>query len=84
MEAQTITSSEKTIAVQIDGKEENISPYVLDILKSTNALIKEYGGFIELITFVRNYKMCRKLIESKKIYLKMLRTVFFIRYGIKA
>lgn len=84
MEVQAINSSEKNIMVQVDGKEEYISAFELEILTDTNALIKKHGGLIELITYIRNNKVCRKLIESKKIYLKLLRTVCFSRYGIKA
>ena len=84
MEVQAVNSSEKNIIVQVDGKEEYISPITLEILKSTNDLFEKHGGLIELITFIRNNKVCRKHIESKKIYLKLLRTVCFKRYGIKA
>ena len=84
MEVQAVNSSEKNIIVQVDGKEEYISSITLEILKSTNDLIEKYGDIFGLITFIRNNKVCKKLIESKKIYLKLLRTVFFKRYGIKA
>ena len=71
MEVQAENSSEKNIII-------------IEILKGTNDLLEEYGGLIELITYIRNNKVCKKHIESKKIYLKLLRTVFFKRYGIKA
>lgn len=84
MEVQAVNSSEKNIIVQVDGKEEYISSITLEILKGTNDLFDKHGGLIELITFIRNNKVCKKHIESKKIYLKLLRTVLFKRYGIKA
>ena len=84
MEVQAVNSSEKNIIVQVDGKEEYISPIILEIFKSTNDLFEKHGGLIELITFIRNNKVCKKHIESKKTYLKLLRTVFFNMYGIKA
>ena len=84
MEVQAVNSSEKNIIVQVDGKEEYISSITLEILKETNILIERYGDIFGLITYIRNNKVCKKLIESKKIYLKLLRTVCFKRYGIKA
>ena len=84
MEVQAVNSSEKNIIVQVDGKEEYISPITLEILKETNILIERYGDIFGLITYIRNNKVCKKHIESKKIYLKLLRTVCFSMYGIKA
>ena len=49
----------------------NSSEITLEIFKSTNDLFEKHGGLIELITFIRNNKVCKKHIESKKIYLKI-------------